>query len=86
VGGGIAGPTLALMLERNGIDFVVLEAYGSIAPQLFLVHDTVSNTDLTVRELEEKNKRKETKDASILHCWTHSSLDAREKWHRFRRP
>ncbi|MBZ6432867.1 MAG: FAD-dependent oxidoreductase [Acinetobacter pittii] len=34
VGGGIAGPTLALMLERNGIDFVVLEAYGSIAPQV----------------------------------------------------
>ncbi|KAJ5841870.1 hypothetical protein N7534_011700 [Penicillium rubens] len=34
VGGGIAGLTLALMLERNGIDFVVLEAYGSIAPQV----------------------------------------------------
>ncbi|KAJ5952743.1 uncharacterized protein N7479_011156 [Penicillium vulpinum] len=34
VGGSIAGLSLALMLERNGIDFVVLEAYGSIAPQV----------------------------------------------------
>lgn len=33
VGGSIAGLALALMLERNGIDFVILEAYGSIAPQ-----------------------------------------------------
>lgn len=34
VGGSIAGLSLALMLERNGIDFVILEAYGSIAPQV----------------------------------------------------
>ncbi|KGO40511.1 Monooxygenase, FAD-binding [Penicillium expansum] len=34
VGGSVAGLSLALMLERNGIDFVVLEAYGSIAPQV----------------------------------------------------
>lgn len=32
-GGSIAGLSLALMLEKNGIDFVVLEAYSSIAPQ-----------------------------------------------------
>lgn len=32
-GGSIAGLSLALMLEKNGIDFVVLEAYPSIAPQ-----------------------------------------------------
>ncbi|KAJ5178398.1 uncharacterized protein N7500_001097 [Penicillium coprophilum] len=34
VGGSIAGLSLALMLERNGIDFVILEAYPSIAPQV----------------------------------------------------
>ncbi|KAG0158292.1 hypothetical protein PDIDSM_5805 [Penicillium digitatum] len=34
VGGSVAGLSLALMLERNGIDFVILEAYGSIAPQV----------------------------------------------------
>ncbi|KAJ5328481.1 hypothetical protein N7452_008871 [Penicillium brevicompactum] len=33
-GGSIAGLSLALMLERNGIDFVVLEGYKSIAPQV----------------------------------------------------
>ncbi|KAJ5295636.1 hypothetical protein N7508_010457 [Penicillium antarcticum] len=33
-GGSVAGLALALMLEKNGIDFVVLEGYGSIAPQV----------------------------------------------------
>lgn len=33
-GGSVAGLSLALMLERNGIDFVVLEGYPSIAPQV----------------------------------------------------
>lgn len=33
-GGSIAGLSLALMLEKNGIDFVVLEGYPSIAPQV----------------------------------------------------
>ncbi|KAB8268882.1 hypothetical protein BDV30DRAFT_230298 [Aspergillus minisclerotigenes] len=33
-GGSIAGLSLALMLEKNGIDFLVLEAYPSIAPQV----------------------------------------------------
>lgn len=33
-GGSVAGLSLALMLERNGIDFVVLEGYSSIAPQV----------------------------------------------------
>ena len=33
VGGSIAGLSLALMLERNDIDFLVLEAYPNIAPQ-----------------------------------------------------
>ncbi|OJD33921.1 fad binding domain protein [Diplodia corticola] len=33
-GGSIAGLTLANMLERLGIDFVVLEAYRDIAPQV----------------------------------------------------
>jgi 2-polyprenyl-6-methoxyphenol hydroxylase-like FAD-dependent oxidoreductase len=33
VGGSISGLSLALMLEKNGIDFVVLEGYKSIAPQ-----------------------------------------------------
>lgn len=33
-GGSIAGLSLALMLERNDIDFVVLEGYKSIAPQV----------------------------------------------------
>lgn len=32
-GGSIAGLTLALALEKNGIDFLVLEAYPEIAPQ-----------------------------------------------------
>jgi 2-polyprenyl-6-methoxyphenol hydroxylase-like FAD-dependent oxidoreductase len=34
VGGSISGLSLALMLEKNGIDFVVLEGYKSIAPQV----------------------------------------------------
>ncbi|KAJ5094293.1 hypothetical protein N7456_010154 [Penicillium angulare] len=34
VGGSIAGLSLALMLEKNGIDFLVLEGYSSIAPQV----------------------------------------------------
>ena len=33
VGGSIAGLSLALMLERHNIDFLVLEAYPNIAPQ-----------------------------------------------------
>lgn len=33
-GGSIAGLTLANMLEKVGIDFVVLEAYPEIAPQV----------------------------------------------------
>lgn len=34
VGGSVAGLTLAHCLEQAGIDFVVLEAYGDIAPQV----------------------------------------------------
>lgn len=34
VGGSVSGLTLANMLERLGIDFVVLEAYHDIAPQV----------------------------------------------------
>lgn len=34
VGGSIAGLSLALMLEKTGIDFVVLEGYPNIAPQV----------------------------------------------------
>lgn len=34
VGGSIAGLSLALMLEKNGIDFLLLEGYPSIAPQV----------------------------------------------------
>lgn len=34
VGGSIAGLALANMLERLNVDFVVLEAYKEIAPQL----------------------------------------------------
>ncbi|OGM41446.1 zeaxanthin epoxidase [Aspergillus bombycis] len=33
-GGSIAGLSLALMLGKNGIDFLVLKAYPSIAPQV----------------------------------------------------
>lgn len=33
-GGSIAGLTLALILERYGIDYILLEKYASIAPQL----------------------------------------------------
>jgi 2-polyprenyl-6-methoxyphenol hydroxylase-like FAD-dependent oxidoreductase len=33
-GGSIAGLSLALMLEKNGVDFLVLEAYRDIAPQV----------------------------------------------------
>lgn len=33
-GGSIAGLTLANILEKLGIDFVVLEAYHEIAPQV----------------------------------------------------
>ena len=33
-GGSISGLSLALMLERNGIDFLVLEAYRDVAPQV----------------------------------------------------
>ncbi|CAG8112183.1 unnamed protein product [Penicillium olsonii] len=43
VGGSIAGLSLALMLERNGIDFVVLESYKSIAPQVGASIGVLSN-------------------------------------------
>ncbi|KAI3401656.1 hypothetical protein diail_9320 [Diaporthe ilicicola] len=33
-GGSIAGLSLALALERAGVDFVVLEAHGQVAPQV----------------------------------------------------
>lgn len=33
-GASIAGLSLALALERAGVDFVVLEAYESVAPQV----------------------------------------------------
>jgi 2-polyprenyl-6-methoxyphenol hydroxylase-like FAD-dependent oxidoreductase len=33
-GGSVAGLTLANMLEQNNIEYIVLEKYGSIAPQL----------------------------------------------------
>lgn len=33
-GGSIAGLSLALILEKNGIDFLVLEAYKDVAPQV----------------------------------------------------
>ena len=34
IGGSIAGLSLANILERVGIDFIVLEAYHEIAPQV----------------------------------------------------
>ena len=34
IGGGITGLTLANILERVGINYVVLEAYSDIAPQV----------------------------------------------------
>ncbi|KXJ87525.1 hypothetical protein Micbo1qcDRAFT_208147 [Microdochium bolleyi] len=34
VGGGITGLTLGLMLERLGVDYVLLEAYGSMTPDV----------------------------------------------------
>lgn len=34
VGGSVAGLTLAHCLERTGIDYLVLEAYKDIAPQV----------------------------------------------------
>ncbi|KAJ1324129.1 FAD dependent monooxygenase [Microdochium nivale] len=34
VGGGITGLTLALMLERLGVDYVLLEAYSSMTPDV----------------------------------------------------
>lgn len=43
VGGSISGLSLALMLERNGIDFVVLEGYKSIAPQVGASIGVLSN-------------------------------------------
>lgn len=33
-GGSIAGLTLAIVLERYGIDYILLEKYGALAPQL----------------------------------------------------
>lgn len=34
IGGSVAGLTLANMLELNNIDFILLEAYPKIAPQV----------------------------------------------------
>lgn len=34
VGGGIAGLTLALILERAGVSFVLWEGHASIAPEI----------------------------------------------------
>ncbi|CAG8052089.1 unnamed protein product [Penicillium salamii] len=43
VGGSISGLSLALMLEKNGIDFIVLEGYKSIAPQVGASIGVLSN-------------------------------------------
>ncbi|KAK2048778.1 FAD/NAD(P)-binding domain-containing protein [Colletotrichum somersetense] len=34
VGGGITGLTLALMLQNSGIDYLLLEAYGTVTPNV----------------------------------------------------
>lgn len=34
VGGSVAGLSLANMLEQAGLDFIILEAYKDIAPQV----------------------------------------------------
>lgn len=34
VGGSVSGLSLAIMLEKLGIDYLILEAYPTIAPQL----------------------------------------------------
>lgn len=34
MGGGIAGLTLAVMLDKVGIDYILLEAHDNIAPQI----------------------------------------------------
>lgn len=33
-GGSVAGLSLANMLEKHGIDYILLEAYGQIAPNI----------------------------------------------------
>jgi 2-polyprenyl-6-methoxyphenol hydroxylase-like FAD-dependent oxidoreductase len=51
VGGSISGLTLALALERADIDFVVLEAYHDIAPQVGASVGLVCNGSRVIDQL-----------------------------------
>jgi 2-polyprenyl-6-methoxyphenol hydroxylase-like FAD-dependent oxidoreductase len=51
VGGSIAGMALANMLERYGIDFIVLEKHSVVAPQLGASIATLPNGQRILQQL-----------------------------------
>ncbi|QSZ35311.1 hypothetical protein DSL72_008180 [Monilinia vaccinii-corymbosi] len=51
IGGGIAGLVLGNMLQLNGIDFVILEAYPKIAPQVGASIGLLSNGNRILDQL-----------------------------------
>lgn len=85
VGGSIAGLSLALMLERNGIDFVILEAYGSIAPQVgasfgvlpngFRILDQLGCYESVMKMAEYPVDTLRFRDSQGQQFWTFNNLD-----------
>ncbi|KAJ5701737.1 hypothetical protein N7488_009285 [Penicillium malachiteum] len=80
VGGSVAGLSLALMLERNGIDFVVLEGYPDIAPQVgasigivpngLRILDQLGCSDQVIAAAEYPVKKVEFRDSKGKAFWS----------------
>ncbi|KAJ6007764.1 hypothetical protein N7540_011740 [Penicillium herquei] len=87
VGGSVAGLSLALMLERNGIDFVVLEGYPDIAPQVgasigivpngLRILDQLGCSDQVIAAAEYPVKKVEFRDSKGKPFWSFKKFGQR---------
>lgn len=87
VGGSIAGLSLALMLERNGIDYLVLEGYPNIAPQVgasigllpngLRILDQLGCCDKAIEMAEYPVKKVYFRDSRGQSFWSFENFDER---------